>query len=73
MMNFMGKKQAQLIEAESPPDLGIPPPSSNILMVILPSTHDRLQQVEDIWSVKQCPHYNKDWQRDVNACSSLIF
>jgi hypothetical protein len=28
-----------------------------------------LQQVEDIWSVKQCPHYNKVWQRDVNACA----
>ena len=41
-------------------------------MVILPSTHHRLQQVEDIWSVKQCPHCDKVWQRDVNACKYLI-
>jgi hypothetical protein len=38
----------------------------------LPPTHDRLQQVENIWSVKQCPHCDKVWQRDVNACRYLI-
>ena len=35
----------------------------------LPPTHDRLQQVEGIWSVKQCPHCDKVWQ---NACRYLI-
>ncbi len=38
----------------------------------LPPTHDRLQQVEGIWSVKQYPHCDKVWQRDVNACRYLI-
>jgi hypothetical protein len=28
----------------------------------------RLQQLNDIWSVKQCPHCHSIWNRDVNAC-----
>jgi hypothetical protein len=34
----------------------------------LPPVAQRTHQLNDIWSVKQCPHCNKIWQRDVNAC-----
>jgi hypothetical protein len=34
----------------------------------IPPVPQRLQQLPDIWAVKQCSHCNKIWQRDVNAC-----
>ena len=33
-----------------------------------PPTHDRLQKVNGLNPVLQCPHCNKIWNRDVNAC-----
>jgi hypothetical protein len=37
----------------------------------LPLLNQRLQQVDDIFAVKQCPHCDMYWQRDVNACRNI--
>ncbi len=34
----------------------------------VPPEAQRLQYVNDIWSVKQCPHCRTIWNRDINAC-----
>ncbi len=34
----------------------------------VPPQAQRLQQLNDILSVKQCPHCRTIWNRDVNAC-----
>ena len=38
----------------------------------VPPEAQRLQQLNDIWSVKQCPHCRTIWNRDVNACRYLF-
>ncbi len=37
----------------------------------VPPEAQRLQHVNNIWSVKQCPHCHTIWNRDVNACRYL--
>jgi len=37
----------------------------------IPPADQRLQQVDDIFAVKQCPHCEMYWQRDVNACRNI--
>ena len=49
----------------------IPPPHPPIPDDIPPEAQ-RLQHVNDIWSVKQCPHCRTIWNRDVNACRYLL-
>jgi hypothetical protein len=34
----------------------------------VPSEAQRLQQLNDIWSVKKCPHCHTIWNRYVIAC-----
>ena len=45
-----------------------PPPISDAV----PPEAQRLQQLNNIWSVKQCPHCHTIWNRDVNACRYLF-
>ena len=44
-----------------------PPPHPDIPDTV-PLEAQRLQEVNGIWSVKQCPHCHTIWNRDVNAC-----
>jgi len=46
----------------------INPPTHPPLPNELPQVNDRLQTVEELWAVKQCPHCHTIWNRDVNAC-----
>ena len=34
----------------------------------VPPMNQRLHAVNDLWAVKQCPHCDSIWNRDVNAC-----
>ena len=47
---------------------GFIPPPHPPLPDAVPPQEQRLHQVDNIWSVKQCPHCNSIWNRDVNAC-----
>ena len=38
----------------------------------VPPANQLLQDNHDHFAVKQCPHCNKIWQRDVNACRYTI-
>lgn len=38
---------------------------------VLPAADEKLSSVDAIWSVKQCPHCHKVWNRDVNACRNI--
>jgi hypothetical protein len=38
------------------------------LPIGLPPLEHRLSTLNNIWAVKQCPHCEKVWNRDVNAC-----
>mgnify|MGYP003350864526 CR=1 FL=1 len=50
------------------PRPGFNPPSHPDLPNGLPPVEQRLQHLGDIFSVKQCPHCQTIWNRDVNAC-----
>jgi len=49
----------------------IPPPHPPIPDTVPPEAQ-RMQHVNDIWSVKQCPHCHTIWNRYVNACRYLF-
>ena len=56
--------------ANPPPIPQLPLPHPPIPDAVPPEAQ-RLQHVNDIWAVKQCPHCNTIWNRDVNACRYL--
>ena len=41
------------------------------LPLVLPPINQRLSSFDNLWSVKQCPHCQMIWNRDVNACRYL--
>jgi hypothetical protein len=55
------------VHGENLPPGFIPLPHPPIPDAVPPEAQ-RLQHVNDIWSVKQCPHYCTIWNRDINAC-----
>ena len=44
------------------------PPTHPPLPNELPPVNQKLQTVDELWAVTQCPHCHTIWNRDVNAC-----
>ena len=47
----------------------IPPPHPSLEDInAIPPMNQRLQAVDGLFAIKQCPHCDTIWNRDVNAC-----
>jgi hypothetical protein len=59
---------SQIPSCWSTPVPGLNPRPHPPLLDAIPPFGQRLQTVDELWAVKQCPHCHSIWNRDVNAC-----